>query len=241
MEILLNYLKINHTRFRAVDGEMFFTNLTYLTSFENSKDIKLNLIKQNSYLTPDHGMGFGTMGCWLSYLFLMQELAKLNTSKPIVILEDDNDLDVDFRQLLNLSIQNVPNDWNLLLCDTCYKKLKESGRESSWPRIDEFACTNCFILRNSSSAQRIAKFLDIKTTTRPVDLALSDLTNKFVDFFLIQYLFRHIHKKKILPAKNITKFLFYHQIFQKVNVFFSTKLKRECSAYVIIGEVYPHH
>lgn len=172
---LLTFLNLTHHRFRAVDGKQFFVNLSHLTSFENAGKIKLNLTEQigdqkcYEYTIDLRGM----FGCWLSYLFLMIDIAESGTNKPVVVLEDDNDLDVNFVGEIENALAKVPSDWDMILCGNC-GIAKTSIRYDNLVGVQRFSCMNCFIVRNSTTAASIARAIDVKEISLAVDEFLGE-------------------------------------------------------------------
>lgn len=176
MENLLNFINLTHYRFRAVNGQEFFRNKSYSNSFESAKYFKFDIKKQEQVRNQD--IGPNSVGLWLSYLFLMHEIIKSETTKPIVCLEDDNDLDVDFKELLLDYLKMVSADWDILLCSYCNAVPFPEGFGLKVRKVNQFSCTNCFVVRNSTTAKLIADKLNLTRIHSPVDLFLSSLANK---------------------------------------------------------------
>lgn len=185
MERLLNHSNLTYSRFRAVDGNQLYTNRSYLLTFgAHSSGIKLMEQKNNTVLPAMASMmkseDGGRVGCWLSYLLLMLEIAASQTSQPVVILEDDVDVDANFAQLINSTIFKAPSDWDMLLCGyCCMTPLGYVSNDFQSVRI--YAATHCFIIRNATTAARIAQRLDTAEISSPVDLTLSALGSQRYD------------------------------------------------------------
>lgn len=176
METLLNFLNLSHNRFRAVDGNQYFRNQSYSSSFENAKYVKLNKYEQT--FVYNKAIGPSSVGLWLSYQFLMQEIEKWKTVKPIVCLEDDNDLEVEFKNLIYDATQKVAADWDIVLCGFCNFLPFSQSFGQKLAKVFKFSCTNCFIVRNSTTAKMIGEHLNLTSINTPVDLFLSSLAEQ---------------------------------------------------------------
>lgn len=186
METLLAYSNQTHRRFRAVDGSQLLVNTTsssltishpYLSTFVDSSlyaNHHLNL--PPTQLTGDKA---GEIGCWLSYLFLMREMAARESAsnRPLVILEDDVDLDVNFARHIRVTINSAPDDWDILLCGYCCLRATDYKTELLRGVVSYFA-THCFIVRNSTTAERIASKLEHDALPTAIDRHLSRLASE---------------------------------------------------------------
>ena len=175
MQTLLTFTNLNYHRFRAVDGAKLFTNTStsYLSTFNHSSNIRLDFTSRTMELNKSP-MRSGEIGCWLSYLFLMREFAEKQYSQPLVILEDDIDIDVNFSRYIQHTIDSAPADWDILLCGYCCL-IATNYKSETLRSAKSYYATHCFIIRNASTAARIANRLDVERITSPVDRYFSRL------------------------------------------------------------------
>lgn len=177
MEKLLDFVGLkNHRRFRAVDGKELYTDRSYLkNSFHQSVDIKFNFEMHKETI---NATGAATTGIWLSYLFILKELAAEGTNQPLLVLEDDVDLEVDFKDQLIASMRMAPDDWDLLLCGNYFlipRVPLPTDWTPLWLPVKYFSPFHCFIVRNSTSAARIANRADLAVFKEPIDLFVAHL------------------------------------------------------------------
>ena len=171
METLLTFTNLKYHRFRAVDGAELFTNKSksYLSTFNHSSNIRLNFTMELKSPTRS-----GEIGCYLSYLFLLREIVEKQYNQPLVILEDDIDIDFNFARYIQHTIDSAPTDWDILLCGYCCL-VATNYKSETLRSVKSYYATHCFIIRNASTAARIANRLDVERIISPVDRSFSKL------------------------------------------------------------------
>lgn len=179
MEKLLDFVGLTyHTRIRGVNGEDLYNDPMYLSEFKYAKNIKFDFEMHKKKVTRE-GTPYRT-GNWLSFLFLFKELASRSSNEPFLVLEDDIDMEVDFPRLLMRSIQAAPIDWEILLCGHSYLQIMENKKippasSEFWFPAKYFVTLHCFVVRNSTTAARIAHQLDMAVFESATDLVISSL------------------------------------------------------------------
>jgi GR25 family glycosyltransferase involved in LPS biosynthesis len=202
MEAILGHLNFDYRRFTAVDHVELASNPNYLAStFDQVENFKTNqsiLLKQ----TYNRDLSLGQVSCWLSYLLLFSQLASVSISKrPILILEDDVDVEVDFVNQLNEAISSAPPDWDVLLCGYFYLQ-GDNYTDTKFQRVNDYAGTHCQLVRDSSVAARLVQKLDLITIEKPVDLILGNLAgSRYLNFYALKdqlaVQMRHVFKTEI--------------------------------------------
>ena len=91
------YSSLFYNRFPAYNGK-------YIDEFV------INFIQQKN-----GGMTRGMIGCYLSHCHLWLDLLDSKTNETMLILEDDIKLCDDFYTKLKTSLDNLPEDWDILL------------------------------------------------------------------------------------------------------------------------------
>ena len=179
MEKLLDFVGLTyHTRIRGVNGDDLYSDPLYLNEFKYSKGIKFNFEMHKKQVTRE-GTSYRT-GNWLSFLFLFKELASRSSNQPFLILEDDIDMEADFPRLLLQSIQVAPIDWEILLCGHSVLQIMENKKippasSEFWLPAIYFVTLHCFVVRNSTTAARIAGQLDRTVFDSATDLVITSL------------------------------------------------------------------
>ena len=166
----------NHRRFRAVDGKQLYKENSYLKSFSQAENIRFDISSQKAAKVTNKQAQTST---WLSYLLLFKDFAASSSNQPLLILEDDIDLEIDFVKLLGDSMKQAPNDWDILLCGyCCLSRLKSKPfRSKMWIPVKHFATTHCFVLRNSTVASFIASQIDVKVVEDSIDLFIARMAS----------------------------------------------------------------
>lgn len=190
MEQLLRFSGLNYNRFSAVDGMELFRNKSYLSTLTNSSQLKEKLSMTDGQLR-------GQTGCWMSHSVLLSQIANSNTNRPTVILEDDVDLDINFKDIIIDSIVNLPRDWDVLLCGYCCLQPKFSLAEYyffSQPNwhifpVGSYFATHCQVVRNSSTARRLYEKIKLPLKDTAVDSVFSNLAyNGEFKFYALKHL-----------------------------------------------------
>lgn len=173
IEKMLNSVNATYRRFSAIDGHLILKNNK--TYFEDKQ-------AKNTLNYGTKKLSAGQIGCWLSYLSLMKEIAESGRNKPVLVLEDDVDLEVDFMSTLSSTLKLLPAQWDILLCGyCCLTKLnpKYSRVKHVYP-VKKFATTHCQVFRNSTTARKVYEKLNVNfnvsSIDKPVDMMLHDLT-----------------------------------------------------------------
>jgi len=182
---MLDILNLTYRRFSAVDGIEFLKNQTYADRYSFLRQTRI--IYSRETLSP------GQIGCLLSYLALLKEIADSNTRLPVLVLEDDVDLQVDLLKTILTTIPTLQPEWDILLggycCLTKYRSrnLAELGPNPTH-RVKKFATTHCQVFHNSTIAKKIYQKLNQMKLDKPIDMVLHDLTfSKFLNVFALQY------------------------------------------------------
>jgi len=157
MEKLLSGLNLGvFRRFRGIDGLQLLTEnaSSYLSTFEHAKDINFDIQKFVKKPISIKQKLAGRLGCVLSFLFLFKEMALSGSSQPFIVFEDDVDTENNFSKSLNWKMEFVNDDWDVLMCGHCCTQAPKSG---IWFQLKHFAGLHCFIVRNSTTAERLAE------------------------------------------------------------------------------------
>lgn len=181
MEKMLTYLGVHYARFPAVEGKKFFNNKTYLSEYNHASRVRLDhdkLMQKN--VTR---MSNNQVGCFLSHLLVLLEIAAANTTRPTIVLEDDVDLDKNFVSKFLSALESVPNDWDLLLCGYCCKRIERKVNYFLL-RMKFHLATHCLVIRNSTTAEKLVKHINVVQLDFPVDNMIGEMTrNKSLNVY----------------------------------------------------------
>lgn len=169
IEKMLNHFELAYKRFPAVDGQIYYSNNSYLSFYEHGLHVKLN--------HKPRSLSSGQVGCYLSHLLVLLEIAASKSNQPVLVLEDDVDLESSFLNMLNSSMNILPSDWDIFLCGYCCH-VKRKRINSLLIEMDFYLAFHCQVVRNSSVAQRLVDMLNVEQIRWPIDNTIGDLTRK---------------------------------------------------------------
>ena len=163
---LLGYLQFPFTRFPAIDVKSIYKQL-------DSLHPRTNFFRQIFNRSHNDGQ----IGAWQSHLqvyFRIVEESKTD-DRPVLILEDDIDMELETPVLLRQALQSLPNDWEMFLVGHSHVQCTKTY--ATLCRVGHFYCTHAYIIRNATVASRIA---DGSNTvhTQAADILLMDLVNR---------------------------------------------------------------
>lgn len=118
----------------------------------------------------------GRAGCHLSHLIVLRHIEVSGTDRPVLVLEDDIDLDEHFVSKVECAVADPPQEWNVVLlggiADTKWWKRRHSRH--LW-EVRYEACLHAYLLNGARSARRLADAIDTRRCPgRPVDLIIGD-------------------------------------------------------------------
>ena len=116
----------------------------------------------NDFLRDEHRRcKVGEIGCWLSHIKLFYEIVdrfeRTGRDNPSIILEDDVDLELDFKELVNTSLCNLNPDWELFYFGYFHpERWVELGNNIAW--APHFSGTFAYVIRNVNVARKMISF-----------------------------------------------------------------------------------
>ena len=177
MTDVLNEIEQPFTRIEAINGKELI---------ESCKEKPLSLHPQILYTCNDFYRDYenktckaGEIGCWLShlkiYIQIVENYEKTGKDNPTVILEDDTDLDVNFKELVNNSFSKLPSDWEVFYLG--YFWPSEIRRlQNNIAFAPHFAGSFAYVIRNAEVAKKFISYSN-KSTCQIAD---------FINLFAIQ-------------------------------------------------------
>lgn len=154
-EKLLRALNLPFERISSYDGRGIYHD--QIENFSFDPEIRYRV----SNLKRDVDLGIETAGricCWLthlhSYLRAIRWYRMTGLSRPVLILEDDIDLEADFKNLLRDRMQRLPSDWEMFFMGVYYeKKCKQLSK--IFANCLEFYGAQSYVIRNEKVARKL--------------------------------------------------------------------------------------
>ncbi|CAF3859303.1 unnamed protein product [Rotaria sp. Silwood1] len=150
---LLGYLKLPFTRFPAIDAGKFFQQMDRF-------DPRTKFVQNISTITNTNGQ----TATWQSHLqvyFTVINAVSAN-DRPVLIFEDDFDLEVNASYLLKEALSSLPNDWEIFFLDHSNMQCKRVYPNNIC-RAHTFFCADAYIIRNSTVARKLINWSNTET------------------------------------------------------------------------------
>eukprot|EP00892_Ulva_mutabilis_P010186 jgi/Ulvmu1/753/UM010_0127.1 len=117
------------------------------------------------------------IACFVSHREVWLDIVAKRFQRPVLILEDDIDPDLNFVESVAAALRHVPDDWAVLWVGHCFEEMQDHTDAKVGHRLYRArspACTHAYALRNASIA---AHFVDAigHDVNRPVDLSMITL------------------------------------------------------------------
>lgn len=186
VETILSAANCNYSRFNAVHGKSLKSGVKKLEDYTSPLGLFDISFPDFSDL-PENWMGM--VGCKLSHYILLRKIETLKSQKPILILEDDIDIDLNFVQKIETALIYMPSEWDILLVSPHFNSFNQSFLnenptlqtelcteyfKQNLSRVKCFFETSGFIVNGANAAKNIADLIltkDLKSC--PIDLFLS--------------------------------------------------------------------
>lgn len=173
IEKMLHHAGCSFRKFSAVDGLELCSRRRSILDYTGSvsivptdNDIQQRIDTQNA----------GRAGCHLSHLIVLRHIEVSDTDRPVLVLEDDVDLDERFVSKIESIIANPLKRWDVLLLGgiVSYKWWKKRYSKHL-VEVNYEACLHAYLLNGARSAGKIANAIDTgKCPEIPVDLIIRD-------------------------------------------------------------------
>jgi len=150
---MLGYLKLPCTRFSAIDARK-------MREERNKFDSRTKFIRNISSLNNTNGR----TAAWQSHLqilFKIVDEAKGN-DKPVLILEDDFDMEVNAPSLIKKTLMILPKNWEIFVLGHSSMECKQVYKNNIC-RAKNFYCTFAYIIRNSAAARKLINWSNTET------------------------------------------------------------------------------
>jgi GR25 family glycosyltransferase involved in LPS biosynthesis len=162
---LKNY---SYIRFSAIDGGMLNINSVPLTDLAKAE---LKQIESTGFRNKHYQLTKGAIGCYLSHTKVWESILKKGLDR-VLVFEDDAKVPPNFLELVNESMKDIPDDWDIVLlgflCNDC-EDMK------TYKKVNRFMLTHAYMIRKES----ILKIVDTNTLfpiSQQIDAYMSELS-----------------------------------------------------------------
>lgn len=173
---LLGASNCKFTRFNAIDGVEVLKDTKKLSEYceVDKKDKFLDLL---NYRNCSHRL-MGMIGCKLSHYLNMRRIEKSRNTKPVLVLEDDVDLECDFVKQLEETLQHMPVNWDIL-CITEHLSADKKHKNNKFIFKVRWFIEGIFVINGWKSAEKIANLIKSKCdSTTPIDSFLGNASSR---------------------------------------------------------------
>lgn len=160
--------QVPYTKFEAIDGGELDIERIPLSDLARAE---LKEIETTGFRSKHYQLTKGAIGCYLSHVKIWEDVLQKEHNIAL-ILEDDAKIPSDMLWNLNISIVNVPVDWDVVLlgymCNKCVTHDK-------YKKVERFMLTHSYII----TRRGIEKILQTKSLfpiTQQIDSYMSELS-----------------------------------------------------------------
>lgn len=190
--------KLPYELFKAIDGKKID-----ISKHITSKTLKeINDVERLGYRKYHYQLTRGAIGCYLSHVTIWKDILDNNIDKAL-IFEDDINIPLNGKQLIEYHTTNIPEDYDIILlgcnCLNCEKK-------SNYRIVKKFWGTYAYIITRKCIEKIYNRLFPIK---QQIDSELSDLSNELNIYSTITNIIPHanIGKSDIQIPLNNTNIL----------------------------------
>ena len=116
----------------------------------------------------------GHVGCCLSHREIYKKFLNSNWN-TVLVLEDDVEFDLNFKNLFETYFKEVPNDWNLLYFGGNHNNTAKHMISEHVHRLHNTYTTHCYMINRRAINFLLNEFDENKIYNQEVDVHLSNL------------------------------------------------------------------
>ena len=192
IDSILTFANCRYNFFNSVDGNMVLTGQKHISEYSEELDISEYFSRQ---LNMDKKF-YGAIGLKLSSYILLRKLEKSGDSKPLLILEDDTDLDAEFVYKVENTLTKMKDPWDIIILSSSYRIDSSRGlnEETGLVGISFFTGTYAYLVNGSKTAKKLADFLEECPPHRPIDVLFRYKTqiNEIISYAYANHLATHL-------------------------------------------------
>lgn len=154
VERMLRHAGCLFRRFNAVDGRELCERRRSVQDYTNGTKIAFTDDMIQERISTKN---MGKIGCHLSHLIVLRMIDASNTERPVLVLEDDVDLNKFFVRKVENAIAHPPGRWSVLLLGSVFRE-KWWKRRSSRQFVEVYfeGCLHAYLVSGARNARRIA-------------------------------------------------------------------------------------
>lgn len=156
------------TRFNAVNGVEVLAGKRKIDEYIRPHNLNISIyMPQYINIGPHfHGM----IGCKLSHYLNLRRIEKTNSSKPVLVLEDDVDLEVDFIKRIETALRTAPKNWDLISVTEHFVKSYNVGNNTEFLSAADWFIECIFLVNGANSARKVANLIESQCRSdTPID------------------------------------------------------------------------
>lgn len=186
-EHINNILSFADTKYRivnAVDGNEIFSNSENILKYSKNQNF-IDYFKKHEDVSENL---YGAVGLKLTSYALFREYEELKTEKPLLILEDDVDLELDFVNIIENTLSNMNDNWDIILLTPSYyvDYNRPTNKLTGLRGINFFSGTYAYLINGSRAAKKLADLLENCDPKFPIDFYFGEMS---CSRFIIGYAF----------------------------------------------------
>ncbi len=164
---ILSYCKCNFKIFDAVDGNLVLKGKKNIKDYSKGFDLEGMVEKHKNANARFHG----AIGLKLTNHIIMKEIEKSKSIKPVLILEDDADLEADFVLRIQNTLKSIDHDWDIILLSSSYNfdDKRKYNKKTGLRGALFFTGTYGFLINGSKAAKKLSGLLERCPAIQPID------------------------------------------------------------------------
>jgi GR25 family glycosyltransferase involved in LPS biosynthesis len=167
---MLSHANCAFSRFNAVDGLELANRNASISDYTCGTTIAPDDPSIRSRINPENA---GRAGCHLSHLIVLRAIHASRSHRPVLVLEDDIDLDEFFVEKLRHAIANPPEKWDVILLGAIVKKKSWARPRNHLVPVRYLACLHAYLVNGAPSAATLADAIDTPhCPAAPVDIII---------------------------------------------------------------------
>lgn len=113
----------------------------------------------------------GAIGLKLTNYIMMRELERSKSAKPLLILEDDADIEADFVTTVENTLSKMKKEWDIILLTPSFNRDYDRPYDEETGLIGMLFLTGTygFLINGHVAAKKLADFLEICPVDQPID------------------------------------------------------------------------
>ena len=169
---------IDLTKMTGVDGSEINIEKVPLSEVARGE---LKQIETTGFRSKHYQLTRGAIGCYLSHVKVWKDIVE-NNHKNGLIFEDDVNLPDNIHERINLSMKDVPDDWDIILFGF---HCKDCENMKNYRKVNRFILLHCYAISNSAII-KILKTNSLFPIQQQIDAYLSELSENILNIYTVK-------------------------------------------------------